>query len=252
VIFTPHFELTVQVAFAPPQRANTLVIGQSAEGRDILAYRFGSGDQVILLVGGIHAGYEANTVALVNELIEHFERAPQDVLPGITLMLIPVANPDGFIRGRRTAGRFNAGGVDLNRNWGCGWSPEAQWRNQVVDPGSRAFSEPETQALAQFIRELRPSAVVFYHSAASGVFAGNCEGDHGSLELASVIGEAANYPYGEAFSAYPVTGTAASWVDGQGIPSVDLELTTTRSSEFVRNLNGVMAVQCWLIGDDCS
>ena len=186
--------------------------------------------------------------SLVHELIEHFERAPGDVLPGMTLILIPVANPDGLTRGREAAGRFNANGVDLNRNWSCEWSPEAYWREYRVDPGARAFSEPETQALAQFIRQTQPAAVVFYHSAARGVFAGGCQGDHGSLALAAVIGEAANYPYGQAFSAYPVSGTGATWVDGQGIPAVDLELTTTEDSEFVRNLNGVMAVQCWLVG----
>ena len=89
---------------------------------------------------------------------------------------------------------------------------------------------------------------MFYHSAARGVFAGGCDGDHGSQALAAVLGEAANYPYGEEFTAYPVSGTEANWVDGQGIPSVDVELTTTQSSEFTRNLNGVMAVQCWLVG----
>jgi hypothetical protein len=70
--------------------------------------------------------------------------------------------------------------------------------------------------------------------------------------LAAVLGAAANYPYGAEFTSCPVSGTEANWVDGQGIPSVDVELTTTQSSEFVRNLNGVMAVQCWLLGrTDC-
>lgn len=201
-----------------------------------------------MLVGGIHGGYEGNTVTLVNELIEHFERTPDDVLPGISIILVPVANPDGLALGRQAEGRFNANRVDLNRNWGCEWSPDAVWRNQSVDPGPHAFSEPETQALAAFIREVQPAAAVFYHSAAEGVFAGECEGGHGSAILAAVIGEAAGYPYGEAFSAYLVTGTAASWVDGQGIPAVDLELSTTRSSEFQRNLLGVQAVQEWLLG----
>jgi hypothetical protein len=242
--------VTQVAAFPLPASANTFVIGQSVEARDILAYQFGTGDKILLLVGGIHGAFEANTVRLVQELIEHFERAPDDILPGITLVLIPSANPDGLTRGRVAAGRFNANGVDLNRNWGCEWSEEAYWRDNRVDPGARAFSEPETQALAQYIRQTQPAAVIFYHSAASGVFAGNCDSDHGSQALAAVLGEAANYPYGEAFSAYPVRGTAATWVDGQGIPAVDLELATTQSSEFVRNLNGVMAVQCWLVGEE--
>ncbi|MBZ0275607.1 MAG: DUF2817 domain-containing protein, partial [Anaerolineae bacterium] len=227
---------------------NTFVVGRSVQGRDILGWRFGQGGKVLLLVGGIHGGFEGNTVMLINQLIEHYQTAPADILPGITLLLIPSANPDGLTLGRQAEGRFNANRVDLNRNWGCEWSPDAVWRDQQVDPGPHAFSEPETQALAAFIRQMQPSAAVFYHAAAEGVFAGECEGGHGSDQLATVIGEAAGYPYGEDFSAYPVSGTASSWIDGQGIPSVDLELSTTRSSEFDRNLRGIQAVQAWLLG----
>jgi predicted deacylase len=225
---------------------NSFRIGQSVQGRDILAWRFGEGDHIVLLVGGIHAGFEANTVLLINELIAHFQGTPADILPGITLLLIPVANPDGLLLGRESEGRFNANKVDLNRNWGCQWSETAYWQNKLVSPGERAFSEPETRAVATLIRDLRPGAAIFYHAAAHGVFAGNCDGDHGSAALAAVIGEASGYPYGKAWSAYPVSGTASTWADGLGVPSVDLELSGTRETEFLPNLQGVMAVQKWL------
>lgn len=221
-------------------------VGRTAEGRAITARRFGDGPRALLLVGGIHGGWEANTVALVEELIAHFEANPADVLPGLALVLIPAANPDGLARGRGADSRFNARGVDLNRNWGCEWSAEAVWRDQPVDPGPRPFSEPETQALAALVRQLQPAAALFYHSAASGVYAGSCLEDHGSARLAQVVGEAAGYGYGQPFSAYPVTGTAASWVDGQGIPAADVELQSSADSEFARNLAGVLALQRWL------
>ena len=227
---------------------NTFVIGQSVQGRDIIAWRFGVGEQVLLLVGGIHTGYETNTVLLINELITHFQGTPADVLPGMSVVLIPVANPDGLTLGRQAVGRFNANQVDLNRNWGCEWEATAYWRNQYVDAGASAFSEPETRALAGWIRDNRPSAAVFYHAAARGVFAGSCNGDHGSAALAAVLGEASGYPYGADWSAYPVSGTASTWVDGLGIPSVDLELSGTRETEFIPNLRGIIAAQCWLIG----
>jgi hypothetical protein len=239
--------LSVLPTLAPAD--NTFVVGQSVQGRDILAWRFGSGERILLLVGGIHAGFEANTVMLINELIAHFGGTPADVLPGMSIVLIPVANPDGLVLGRQTSGRFNANGVDLNRNWGCEWKTEAYWRNQRVDPGANAFSEPETRAIAEWIRTHRPAGAVFYHAAARGVFAGNCRGDHGSAAFAAVLGEASGYPYGEAWSAYPVSGTASTWVDGLGIPAVDLELTGTRETEFLPNLRGIIAVQCWLIRD---
>lgn len=228
---------------------DTILVGYSVEGRAIIARQLGSGERVLLLVGGIHGGWEGNTVTLINELISHFEANPADILPGLSLVLIPAANPDGLIRGREEDGRFNANGVDLNRNWGCKWSENARWRDQAVDPGEHPFSEPETQALAALVRRLRPATALFYHSAAGGVFAGSCEGDHGSMLMSQILGQAAGYTYGQAFTAYPVTGTAASWVDGQGIPSADVELQSWTESEFERNLRGIMAVQCWLTTD---
>jgi protein MpaA len=203
---------------------------------------------MLMLVGGIHTGYEANAVDLLNELIAHFERTLQDVLPGMTLVLVPVANPDGLERGRGASGRFNAHDVDLNRNWDCEWSPDAVWQDRQVDPGTEPFSEPETIALAALIYDLRPDAVLFYHANANGVFAGECEGGGVSDRLAEVVGEGAGYPFGAAFTSYEVTGTEASWVDSLGIPAADVELSTTKNTEFTRNLNGILEVQRWLIG----
>ena len=225
---------------------NTLLVGHSVDGRGIIAHRVGNGQRVIMVVGGIHGGWEANTVSLVNELITHFEDNPQSLPSEFSLLLVPVANPDGLIRGQIEAGRFNSNGVDLNRNWGCEWSADAVWRNQPVDAGDAPFSEPETRALSAFIQNTRPETVLFYHSAAGGVFAGECEGDHGSAEMSQILGQATGYSYGQEFTAYKVTGTAASWVDGLGIPSADVELLTTTDSEFQRNLAGLLAIINWL------
>lgn len=222
--------------------------GRTARGSDLIAWRLGTGPARLLLVGGIHAGFESNTVALVEALLRHFQANPGDVLPGMTLVLIPVLNADGYVLGRTLEGRFNARGVDLNRNWGCGWSSEAVFRNLPVNPGERAFSEPETTALAALINDLRPAGVLFYHSAANGVFAGACEGDGVSGALAAIIGDATGYPYGDSFADYVVTGTAANWVDGVGIPAADVELATAQGTEFERNLRGVMVLQCWALG----
>jgi len=225
-----------------------VLVGYSVEGREILAREFGDGERTIVLTGGLHGGWEANTVALVDALIGHFEKHPEDVLPGIRLALIPVANPDGLLHGRTPEGRFNANGVDLNRNWGCGWLPEAVWRDQPVNPGPAPLSEPETSALAAYILRLRPAVALFYHSAANGVFAGHCDGDHGSAAVAAVYGAAAGYAFGSAFSAYPVSGTAASWADGQGIAAADVELKTWTNAELDQNLRALMALQRWLTG----
>lgn len=203
-----------------------------------------------MLVGGIHTGFEANTVDLMEELIAHFRQSPADVLGEVTLLIIPVLNPDGIPFGRQLRGRFNANGVDLNRNWGCRWQPEAVFGDMEVDPGPEPFSEPETRALGALIQQTQPAAVLFYHAAANGVFAGRCE-EGVSDELTQIYAEAARYPYGDDFgdggNGYEVTGDASVWVDGQGIPAVIVELATSTQTEFVRNLRAVMALQRWLL-----
>ncbi len=226
---------------------NPFVIGYSVQTNPIRVYRFGAGDQILLLIGGIHGGWEANTVELVEQLIHHFSTTPADILPGITIHLIPAANPDGLALGTGRNARYNGHAVDLNRNWACEWSSEAYWRDQRVFAGSAPMSEPETQSIAAYVLEMQPEVVLFYHSQAAGVFAGDCEGRGVSGEMSAVYGEAAGYTYGAAFSAYPVTGTAASWVDSLGIPSADVELETHDDPEFARNLQAIMALQAWIL-----
>ncbi len=238
-----------------PRATNAVYVGPSTNERDIMAYRYGTGDTIILLVGGIHGGWEANTVTLMEALRAHFAENPSDIAPGYAVMIVPSLNPDGLAVGQDIAGRFNGAGVDLNRNWACGWEPEAVWREGPVDPGDRPFSEIETRAMAAFIQQTTPAAVLFYHSAASGVFAGDCPrrtGPNRSRELSAVYGDAAGYTYGAPFSAYPVTGTAPSWVDGLGIPAADVELSSSSDPQTERNLRAVLAVQCWLQGPLCT
>ncbi len=221
-------------------------IGRSAGGRALMLQRIGTGSHILLLVGGIHGGYEANTVTLMQQIIAYFTAHPAEIPPQTALLIVPVANPDGLEYGEIPRGRFNDNGVDLNRNWGCEWSPDAYWRDEHVNAGIAPMSEPETQALSALIQAEKPAAALFYHSAAGGIYAGSCGGDHGSAALAKVLGDAADYHYGASFSAYPVTGTASTWADGQGIPSADVELLTHEDSEFDRNLRGVLALLNWI------
>lgn len=235
---------------APPAATATLLpdafqFGQTALGEPLTAYRYGTGPKTILLVGGIHTGFEANTVRLMRELQDHYTRNPNGVLPQINLVMIPVLNADGMAYGQQLRGRFNGNEVDLNRNWACGWSENAVFQDMAVDPGSAPFSEPESLALGALIQQIRPQAVIFYHGAANGVFPGNCEG-FVSNPLAAVYSAASGYPYSSDFVNYTVTGSASGWVDSQLIPAIDVELSTTTETEIVENLQGIDGVQRWL------
>jgi len=232
--------------FTPTPLPRAFRFGQSSEGRDLNAYAVGAGAYTIVIVGGIHAGFEANTIDLVNELYTHFQRQPTEILPNVQLLFIPMLNPDGVEYGRQIRGRFNGNGVDLNRNWACGWSETAEFSRGTVNPGDTPFSEPESLALASLIEAIQPRAVIFYHAAVNGVFSGDCGGDAGSVGLAQAYGDASNYPYGSDFEAYDVTGSAPAWVNSIGIPAIDVELATAQGTEFSRNRVAINAIQQWI------
>ena len=104
---------TVQPLFEGP-----FSYGHSFGGRSLLAYRLGSGPSVHVIVGGIHGGYEWNTVTLISGTLKYLQENPSLVPDDVTLYVIPCANPDGYAAGTdRERGRMNGNGVDLNRNW---------------------------------------------------------------------------------------------------------------------------------------
>lgn len=223
-------------------------IGESAGGRSIWAWRFGQGESRLVLIGGIHGGYEANSARLAELLVEHYEAHPDDLVPGVELVIIPVANPDGLENGSGLDARFNDNGVDLNRNWGCDWEPTAYVRDIEVSPGPRPFSEPETEALRSFFLAYEPHAIVFYHSAVGAIYMGTC-GDHLPADwMGDLLAEATRYPYHASFDYYEVSGDATDWLAEQGIPAATVELYTRDSPEFERNFPGVQALQCELAG----
>jgi protein MpaA len=241
---------------APPPGA-TRVIGRSIAGRPIISYQFGRGPRTVVFVGGIHGGYEWNTILLAYQALDYFLAHPRSVPPAVTLYLIPSANPDGQVAVTNSldrfdpadlppetaSGRFNLRQVDLNRNWDCQWAPTALWQDQEISGGRRPFSEPETRALRDFFLELRPELVLFWHSAADGVYASGCpDTDLRSRQLAQIYGRAAGYPVYDLFEFYPITGDAGSWLTTQGVPSFTVELKDHQDTQWSHNLVGVLAI----------
>jgi len=244
------FPTVVIPVLTPYPNDSIISIGTSMEGRDIWVWQLGEISNPnaisIVLVGGIHGGYEANTIVLTDEIIEYFREHPEDILPGIRMVIIPNANPDGLARGQNIDGRFNARGVDLNRNWGCEWDETAYHGFDEVNPGSRPFSEPESVALRMFFIEQTPDVVVFYHSAYGGIFLGECGEEPQPAWLGTLLEDATGYPYYDSFDFYDVTGDATNWLAERGIPAAVIETYSKTASEFERNLKGVIALQCHL------
>lgn len=246
----------------PLATSSITTIGTSVEGRSIEAYRFGTGSTSLLFVGGIHGGYEWNSVLLAYDAIDYFNDTPTAIPENISLYIIPALNPDGLVsvigkEGRFSLtdvpknnaaqtgqGRFNKNGVDLNRNFDCKWQPTSTWRSTPVSAGAAAFSEPEAAALRDFVFRINPSAVVFWHSQANTVYASECENGvlPKTLSLMNTYASAADYLTQATFDAYPVTGDAEGWLASIGIPAITVELKTRTSPEWEQNKRGIEAI----------
>ncbi|MCB0342497.1 MAG: succinylglutamate desuccinylase/aspartoacylase family protein [Pseudobdellovibrionaceae bacterium] len=133
----------------------SFIFGQTSLGLPIVGHRFGSSGPKVLILGGVHGDESEGVIAsggLVNMFYSSFTYRLQ-------LTLIPMFNTDGVIRCRRK----NAQGVDLNRNL-----PTNDWTSEVAEekyfPGLSANSEPENQALVNWLDKHKPQLIISLHS----------------------------------------------------------------------------------------
>lgn len=236
------------------------IIGQSVEGRKIEAFTFGVGEDHLLFVGGIHGGYEWNSILLAYKIIDFLEENKESISKNLAISIVPNVNPDGLFKvinkeGRFVSsdiaknsdtapGRFNANGVDLNRNFPCKWSPVGTWRGKVVSTGSGAFSEPETKAIRDFVLEKKPVGVVFWHSQAKAVYASECEKGilPMTLDMMNIYAKASGYNPLKTFDNYVVTGAVEDWLASIDIPAITVELENHNDLDLEQNLAGFKAL----------
>lgn len=235
-------------------------IGTSIGGRAINSYTYGTADENgkhLLFVGGMHGGYEWNTVSLGYAFLDYLDTHPEFVPKNTEVTVIASINPDGLQKvvgkeGRfvpadiastidQSVGRFNANEVDLNRNFDCKWKPESTWRSKVVSAGTKAFSEPEALALKNFVSKTKPDAVIFWHSQGNSVYASECLNGilPETLAIMNAYATASGYTAVPKFDAYEITGDAEGWLASIGIPALTVELSTHDAVEFEKNLAGV-------------
>ncbi|MDP3645827.1 MAG: M14 family metallopeptidase [bacterium] len=241
-----------------------VLIGKSVQGREIRAYTYGSGATHLLFVGGMHGGYEWNSVLLAYQFLDYLKANPDFISKDLRVTIIPDLNPDGVYRvipgrtggmegrftindvpkGDLSSGRFNAHHVDLNRNFDCKWKPESMWQGKTVSAGTAAFSEPEAAALRHFVLTHTPSAAVFWHSQANAVYASECKDGilSETLAIMNAYAKAANYPAVKSFDAYAISGDAEGWLASINIPAITVELSTHETVEWDKNLAGIKAL----------
>lgn len=108
--------------------------GASIEGRNIYKVSIGSGSTTVLLWSQMHGDESTATMALMDmfrffQASDQFDPLRRQLLRELTLVFLPMLNPDGAERFTRR----NALGVDLNRDALRLQSPEAQILKRIRD-----------------------------------------------------------------------------------------------------------------------
>ncbi len=168
--------------------ATTKILGISHDGRAIPMIRIGLGVECLVLTAGIH-GKESINPVLIGKLAEEYcqlykkdqtiEGYPvRNLLNQYAICMIPMVNPDGYeiamngfdvirnpvlrqkckMRGiRHEYWKYNARGVDINRNFPCKSYIQQQF-------GEYPASEKETQALIRLFSEYETVGYIDFHS----------------------------------------------------------------------------------------
>jgi len=135
----------------PEQETPRLIDGKSIENRPMVHTTLGQGFDVTFVLAAIHGNEQAG-IPLVHRLEKYLQQNPK-MLEKRKVVLLPIANPDGVAHNSR----YNARGIDLNRNF------PAHNRINSNRFGRTALSEPETRFIFELIRKYNPDRIVTIH-----------------------------------------------------------------------------------------
>jgi hypothetical protein len=123
-----HAELAERLAALAAKHPGRLTLeglGRSVEGREIQLVTLGHGPRRVMLWSQMHGDEPSATPALVDladTLLDSDAAEPRLILERLTLLLVPMLNPDGAER----YGRRNAQAIDINRDALRLTTPEGQ------------------------------------------------------------------------------------------------------------------------------
>ena len=162
------FALAISVS---AQTGEKMVYGYSGEGRELVAYRYGSGEHVLVMCFAIH-GFEDNwdqdgraLVYSAGKLQEYLEKSSLPDLHNWTVYVLPCLNPDGLYSGwtnngpgRCTTTYFDSDGklvsgkgIDMNRCFPTWFRTMTNSRNFTANS---PMSCREAKALSEFIQKV--------------------------------------------------------------------------------------------------
>ncbi|MEI9945663.1 MAG: M14 family zinc carboxypeptidase [Chitinophagaceae bacterium] len=180
----------MKTAYSSLVRIDT--IGYSWESRPILCVKISSnvnvdGGKPQILYNALHHAREPmgmmNLIFFMQYLLQNYSTNTmvQELVNNRALYFIPCFNPDGYQynctedpsgygmhrKNRRVNANTNNMGVDLNRNYGFGFNSNGGSSGTVTLDnyrGPSGFSEPETQAMRDYVNSMNFKLAINYHA----------------------------------------------------------------------------------------
>ena len=172
----PEYRKLFTLTPLPQEVIETIVYGKSGAGRELKAYRYGDGSNVLVAAFAIH-GWEDNfdrdgqlLVNTAQDLMEALEHNYDALIKegDWSVYVLPCLNPDGLYDGwtcdgpgRCTTYRLDSNGnnvygpgIDLNRSFPYRYQSRSDSRNYN---GSAPLQAREAQALAKFVQSVKGS-----------------------------------------------------------------------------------------------
>ena len=155
-------DLADSLATSFPTICKKIIFGYSIQNRQCAALKISDNVDIdepeaeVMFDGGIHGdeiGGSENIIRFARDLCLKYGVEPgiTDLINNREIWLYLMVNPDG----RYNMSRYNAAGVDINRDWGYMWD---QWGGSPA-----AFSQVETRALRECMYNNQFVVLTTYH-----------------------------------------------------------------------------------------
>lgn len=177
-------------------------VGESVMEKKIYCIKIGKGKRKIF-VNGAHHGLEHITAAFIMQFLSEFAEKissecdffgenPVSLYNSSTIYAVPMVNPDGVdiavngldienpyhrklismvgIHSFNKVWQANVNGVDINHNYDAAWQPVEKKPTPSKFGGPYPESEPETKAIADFIREEKFDLLLSFHSQGGEIY----------------------------------------------------------------------------------
>ncbi len=154
--------------------------GKSVQKRDLSVLKIGNGSKKIFINAAHHPREYIGTILTLNQIQNLLEaytnnssidgQKIRNLLDNqVTYYFMPLVNPDGVqicVNGSPSY-YFNANKVDLNHNYDALWFKKI---TTTYSTGTKAFSEPETQAVRDLCLTIEFDLTLAYHAAGDIIY----------------------------------------------------------------------------------